>query len=263
MFNRTDAYAGISRMDVTASGTIKIDGQFSAAARSYVAQINGGAVAVGLIVTYVLLDADNVVEIDLTGSAVQAARVELYAGRADGKNASSAEAIALAGNAGAVSVGLNSAVADNYTRNIARILGGNADRLSVTGALELGAYGTATANAQVWGVSGGAVSVLGSAAVALLRSEQRVLVEGGALSAGSLSAVSSLNEGLSGMQYVDASGVPGAGNVADLSGLDAGSDTVAVFAGLITAAAERSPRRPTWPWPTAGPPPWRASRRTV
>ena len=233
VFNRTDAYAGINRINVEAAGKIAIDGYLDANAKSYVAQLTGAAVAVGVVVTYVLLDSTNLAEIDLTGSTVQAASVDLFTGREGDKNQATAEALAVAANAGAVSVGLNAAVADNYTKNIARILGGDADTLLVTGALNLGAYGMATANAQVWGVSAGAISVLGSAAVALVRNEQRALVEGGSITAGSLSAISSLNQDLSGMQYVDAAGVPGAGNVLQDT-LDGDSGKAAVFAGLIT-----------------------------
>ncbi|MEI3101582.1 MAG: hypothetical protein V8T45_07270 [Oscillospiraceae bacterium] len=143
---------------------------------------------------------------------------------------------AVAGSAGAISVGLNSAVADNNTRNIARILGGTdaASRSTYsTGALKIGAYGRATANAQVWGRQRGAVSVLGSAAVALLRSRQEAQVQGGNITAASLDAVSSLNKNLDNMDYVDASSVPGAGNIKE-GELDSDSRKAAAFAGLIS-----------------------------
>ena len=236
VFNRSDAYAGINRMNIAQAGDIVMDGDMNATGRAYLAQLAGGAVSVGMTTSYVLLDASNIVELDVTDSAVNARSVSMYTGRENRLNSSEAEALAVAGSAGAISVGLNSAVADNYTRNIARILGGTdaaSNILNLTGALKIGAYGRATANAQVWGGSVGAVSVLGSAAVALLRSRQEAQVQGGNITAASLDAVSSLNKNLDNMDYVDASKVPGAGNIKE-GELDSDSQKAAAFAGLIS-----------------------------
>ena len=168
-----------------------------------------------MVVSTVLLQAENIAQVDVSGVEMNAANLNLYTGRESDRNTSSAEALALAAGAGAVSAGLNAAVADNNTKNIARILGGKeagSHRLNVSGALNLGSYGQATANAQVWGVNAGAISVLGSAAVALLRAEQQANVDGGNLTAGSLTARSGLNEGLDHMKYVDLDKLPG-GNI--------------------------------------------------
>ena len=236
VFNTARVSAGLDRINVNAVN-VDIDSRLHASGRAYVASLTGGAVGVGMVVSTVLLQAENIAQLDVTGVEMNAANLNLYTGRESDRNTSSAEALALAAGAGAVTVGLNAAVADNNTKNIARILGGKeagSHRLNVSGALAIGSFGQATANAQVWGVNAGAISVLGSAAVALLRAEQQANVDGGNLTAGSLTARSELNKGLDRMQYVDVSKLPGGAVNAPAENVDASEGNASVFAGLIT-----------------------------
>ncbi len=239
VFNTANLFAGLDRVNVNA-GSVTIDSAFHASGRAYVASLTGGAVAVGMVISTVLLQAENTAQVDVTGVEMNFADLQVSAGRQNDPNTSSAEALALAAGAGAVSAGLNAAVADNNTRNIARVLGGKeagSHRLNVTGALNLGSFGQATANAQVWGVNAGAISVLGSAAVAMLRAEQQANVAGGNITAGSLTARSGLNEGLDRMKYVDLGKLPGGDIVAaPAEDVDASEGNAAVFAGLITGS---------------------------
>ena len=239
VFNTARVFAGLDRIHVNA-GNVNIDSALHADGRAYVASLTGGAAAVGMVVSTVLLQAENIAQVDVTGVEMNAANLNVHTGRQNDPNTSSAEALAIAAGAGAVSVGLNAAVADNNTKNITRILGGKealSHLLNVNGAVNLGSYGQATANAQVWGVNAGAISVLGSAAVAMLRAQQQANVAGGNITAGSLTARSEMNEGLEHMKYVDLGKLPG-GNIvaAPAEAVDASEGNAAVFAGLITGS---------------------------
>ena len=193
VFNNTVAYAAINKMPVTATGDINVDAYMNSNANSFLGAATVGAVAVGVTVSYVRLGSENVALIDTSGAAVRAVNIHLYAGRdvAGKRNSSSASATALAASVAGIAVNLNAAVADNDSINNAEISGSGS--LTADAALNVGANGTATANAEVIGISAGAISVAASVAVALLRSEQKALISGSHIKAGSLEVISRLN----------------------------------------------------------------------
>jgi len=193
VFNNTVAYAAINKMPVKAAGNINVDAYMNSQADSFLAANTGGAVAVGVTVSYVRLGSENVAMIDTTGAAVRAVNINVYAGRdlAGKRNSSLASATAVAASVAGIALNLNAAVADNDSTNSAEISGSGS--LTATEDLNVGANGTATANAEVRGISSGLISVAASVAVALLRSEQNALISGGHIKAGSLKVISNLN----------------------------------------------------------------------
>jgi hypothetical protein len=192
VFNDTDATAGLIRKNVAAS-SIDVDASFDANAQSILASGAVGGLALGISVSYVGLFARNMALIDVTGVTVSAGNVAVNAGTMQDQNTSIAQATAIAGNIGAVSVGVNVAIADNATQNHAMILGDRAGALKATGAVEVLAYGKAIAEAEVEGLNVGGISVAASFAIAVLRSGQSAKIQSGNLQAAGLTVESHLN----------------------------------------------------------------------
>ncbi len=192
VFNDTDARTGIVRKNITAN-KIVVDGIMKAEAKSALAAGTFGGTAVGISVSYVGLNARNEALLDVSGVSVSAQEIEVYAGRQDDQNTAVAKAVAMAGSAGVVAVGVNAAIADNTAVNNARILGNAASRLSAEKSLELLAYGKASTLSEIDGVNIGGISVAASVAVSVLRSSQTAEILGGQLSVGDLTVGSHLN----------------------------------------------------------------------
>ncbi|NLF27278.1 MAG: hypothetical protein GX592_05215, partial [Clostridiales bacterium] len=187
-FNMTDAAASLTRANVQVD-RLDINAYMNAAARSLVLAGTVGGAAIGVTVSYAGLTASNVAEID--NSAVTAANtVNVGAGK-EMQCAFAAEAVAVAGNIGLVSAGLNAAIADNNAQNIARIVGGT---VAATEKLEVNASGSATAEAKVRGVSVGiGINVAGTFVLSLQRIRQKALISGGTVEVGFLDVKSTLN----------------------------------------------------------------------
>lgn len=189
VINDTDALTGILRKNLTA-GTVNVSGNMDATAESEFASASVGSIAIGASIAYVQLRADNEARLDLTGAVVTADSVKVEA-ISDTK----AVARALIVNAGGIVVNVNTAIADNRSANIARILGSEKDELTATGNVEILVSGTATAEASITGLNLAAtLNVNGSIAVAVLRNQQKALVEGGSISAKAITVTSKLNE---------------------------------------------------------------------
>ncbi|MDY3859971.1 MAG: hypothetical protein SO014_04955 [Candidatus Limivicinus sp.] len=192
-FNDTDAVAGIIRKNIVAS-SIDVDAKMDAQAKTIFSGANAGAAAVGASVSYARLGAKNSAILDATGMKVEAGRVSVTAGDEKDPNSAKVESVSVSNNMGAVTGGLNVAVADNNSSNIARILGFDSTQ-SKAGSVQVLAVGDATADASVAGMNIGKESIAASVAVAVLRNTQEAIVQGGKITADSLTAKSLLNTG--------------------------------------------------------------------
>lgn len=171
VFNKTDAVTGILKKSVEAS-TIDIDASMTSNAQAILGSANVGTTAVGVGVSYVHLKAGNLAQIDTTGVSVKANTISLNAGTKENQNSATAKADTIAGSAGVVAVGVNTAIADNQSTNNAIITGDAAGSLKAKTKLEVLAYGNATASASITGLNAGITSVAASFSIAVLRSEQ-------------------------------------------------------------------------------------------
>ena len=90
-----------------------------------------------------------------------------------------------------MTVGINAAIADNDARNLANITGSGT--LKATTRLDLYAYGKATAEAKISGVTVSAINIAASFAMAVLRSRQEAVLSGSHVTAGAVTAKSYLN----------------------------------------------------------------------
>ncbi|NCC75439.1 MAG: hypothetical protein EOM08_03280, partial [Clostridia bacterium] len=199
VFDRSLAVAGLSNANVHAHD-ITVDAFQDSLAQSLATSLAVGGVAIGANVSYVQLRSDNRAILDASLAAVSASgAVGIYAGRETDVNQLVVQTLAVAGNAGAIAVGLNVAIADQYSQNRAIVTlaptGTTAAGLSVTGQLTVAANSAATANATVYGVNAGGLAILASFAIAVLRNVQEATVMGtGTLQAGSLAIIARLNE---------------------------------------------------------------------
>ncbi len=193
VFNDSDAKAGLVRMPATVK-SVDITAILKAEAMSFLGSANLGAQAIGVTVSYIGLDANNEAILDLRGVTLTATEgVSVSAGTMENQSEAYARAVAVAANVGALSAGVNVAIADNNSCNIARILGDTGSALNAGGKLAVLAYGQSTAQAVVFGVTAGAAAVAASVSVAVLRGAQEARVSGGSLSIKDLTAESHLN----------------------------------------------------------------------
>ena len=191
VYNDTVAYSGINKMNIIAD-SIDVDAYMSSSGESTSVAVTAGAIAAGVTVSYVNLNSHNEAFIDLTGvTLIASGEVNVFAGRGNKVNNAEAMAWAAAVSAGAISVNVNTAIADNETRNIAVIKGDGT--LIALGSLNIGAHGNATVEATIWDISAGAINVAAIVVVSLLRSEQYAGIQGGHITASSLNTVAHLN----------------------------------------------------------------------
>lgn len=198
VFNSVDSKTGISRINVETTGDIDVDANMDSSSRSFILSAAVGNISVGVTVSYVSLKSANLAFIDTEGVSIKSINgsIDVFAGRESesGKNIATAETEAVAGAAGGIAVNLNAAVADNNAKNNAVVSGSGS--LSARYAVNVAANGEATAKAKVTGVTVSVVSVAGSFAVSLLRSEQLAELKEANVSAGGLSVISNLNKNI-------------------------------------------------------------------
>ncbi len=169
-FNDTRAEARLARTDVAAKN-LKVVSDLQGTATSKLAAETVGAIAVGVSTNYADMNAYNIASVDTDDSTINVTgNMTVRNGETDHDN-TSAVAETVAGSAGAVSVGVNSAIARNRAQNIARITGNQA--LSVGGTLAMRGYGKSTASAQVVGLNVGGVAVATSFGIALNEADTR------------------------------------------------------------------------------------------
>jgi len=195
-FNRINALAGISRMNVEATNDITVDAFLDATATARFIGAAVGAIAIGITVSYVQLRSVNEAFIDVTGVTVKAAgNIAVRAGTLTDTNETTAAALAVAGNVGAIAVGINVAIADNNSKNTARVTGDTAGTLQAAGALTVLAVGTMKATATIYGVTAAAIAVAADFALALLRGVQEAKIDSGrVVVANGLTVQSHLNQ---------------------------------------------------------------------
>ncbi len=169
-FNETRAEAKVARTDMKAKN-LKVVSDLQGAAASKLDAATVGAIAVGVSVNYADMNASNAASVNTDDSTFDiSGDMTVRTGETDHDN-TSAVAETVAGNAGAISVGLNAAVARNRAKNIASITGKNA--LSVGGTLTMRGYDKTTASAQVTGAQISGVSVAASFGIALNEADTR------------------------------------------------------------------------------------------
>ena len=168
-FNNSRSNARVTGSTVTAD-TFNLAADLEAEASSTLTAAQAGLLTVGLSVNYADLQAYN--RAMLKDSTVTAKTVTVQTGRND-RNTTTARAETTAGNAGAISVGMNAAIARNHSRSYAVVDGG-----SITGntGITVNSNHKPTATAKIQGVSISGISVAGNTVVALNDAETRVSV---------------------------------------------------------------------------------------
>ena len=168
-FNNSRSNARVTGSTVTAD-TFNLAADLKAEASSELTAAQAGLLTVGLSVNYADLQAYN--RAMLKDSTVTAKTVTVQTGR-NNRNTTTARAETTAGNAGAISVGMNAAIARNHSRSYAVVDGG-----SITGntGITVNSNHKPTATAKIQGVSVSGISVAGNTVVALNDAETRVSV---------------------------------------------------------------------------------------
>ena len=168
-FNNSRSNARVTGSTVTAD-TFNLAADLEAEASSTLTAAQAGLLTVGLSVNYADLQAYN--RAMLKDSTVTAKTVTVQTGR-NNRNTTTARAETTAGNAGAISVGMNAAIARNHSRSYAVVDGG-----SITGntGITVNSSHKPTATAKIQGVSVSGISVAGNTVVALNDAETRVSV---------------------------------------------------------------------------------------
>lgn len=164
--NATAALIGMPfavRYDVTVQSVMKADSQANLASATV------GAVAVGLSTSYVGLNAKNLAYLELrAGETGSAAAIRVLTGAENTNSSFHASASTVAGQGGAVSVGLNAAVADIHAVNEAKILSEG----KLVGSVFVEAKADAAALAEIYYASAGVVNAAAATAVSVLRIQQ-------------------------------------------------------------------------------------------
>ncbi|MGL5172915.1 MAG: beta strand repeat-containing protein, partial [Olsenella sp.] len=211
VINNSVNYVAIYQKGVNATGDITMDAGMHSSAKSELAAATAGGIAVGITTSIDVLNSDTRAFIDTTGVTVNGANIVVRAGRPDDPkvdgeelNTSEATAIAVSANiGGALAASLNVAIADNHTKNYAQVLG--TGTINATGGLHALAYGTAKADATLYGVSATlGLNIAGSVAVSVLQSLQEASVISENVNALSLEVISELNN-KSGVRDADVS----------------------------------------------------------
>ena len=180
-FNETKAEAKLARTDLSAKN-LKVVSDLQGTATSKLASETVGLVAVGTSTNYADMNASNIASVNTDDSTINVSgNMTVRTGETDHDN-TSAVAETVAGSAGIVSVGVNSAIARNRAQNIARITGNQA--LTVGGTLTMRGYDKTTASAQITGLNIGAVAVATSFTTAFNEADTRTELKLPSLNAG-------------------------------------------------------------------------------
>ena len=184
VFNDTDATAKVANASGTL-GSLKINGDLGAAAKSRFVGGAFGEFAGGLSIAYTDVDSINRAVLD-TDNFTATVTGDLTVSTGENTNRKTeASATSVSAKGGALAVGLNAAVARDRAQNYATISG---SRGLTAGTVKLNAYGKGEADAKFYGLSVGGASVAASVNVSLNETTSRATMKlGGALD-GSLDA---------------------------------------------------------------------------
>ena len=208
-FNQSDAVASIAGMNVASGGNIAVEGMLSdAVARADLYRAGAGAITAGVSVAYAQMRAINAAKLDGTGVTVRAdGDINVYAGTQAAPGKALAEASAMSGDVGAIAGAVNVAIADNDTRNEAKLLGAaSADNVFVEAWLQSGAP------ASLHGLNIGAISVGVGTLVSVDRAQNLAVIENGDLRANSLQVIAQADS-LDGENVASVELVQGAGTL--------------------------------------------------
>ena len=171
-FNDTMAAAAVRNSTVNARN-LSVLGDLAGEATSKLATAQIGGVAVGLSVNYADLHAEN--RAAVTDSALTlSGDLNIRTGAGE-NNTTSATADTISASMGAITVGINAAIARNNTKNYAILTG--TKKVSVDGNMTVHGAGNSSANASVYGLDIGLASVAVSAVIALNDADARTKVE--------------------------------------------------------------------------------------
>ncbi|MBR3018685.1 MAG: hypothetical protein IKH57_16665 [Clostridia bacterium] len=176
-FNDTHVEAMIDNGDISAE-TLDVVSNLNGAAKSSLTAAQVGAITVGVSVNYADMRAYNTAHI--RNSAIKttvSTNVETNrkAKPEDEDFATTAEASTVAASIGAITVGLNAAIARNNSGNYATVIG-DGSRIMDFNALTMHARGTSNAEATLEGVSVSGINIAGSTVVALNDADTRTTV---------------------------------------------------------------------------------------
>ena len=174
VYNDTEAVAKAADVTGNIYGDFTINGKLAATGTSQVLSAAIGGAAVGVTVNHVDVNAKNTAELNTDNFKLDVGgTLSVTAG--EKQPASSTEwntqaiAKSMAGNIGAVTIGVNTAVARNRSLNDAIITGSSLKVNKVV----LGSYGTGTADAYIAGVTEGAINIATSVVLALNETKDR------------------------------------------------------------------------------------------
>ena len=185
VYNDTDALAKAANVTGSVLGDFNINGKLAATGTSEVSAVAIGGVSVGVTVNHVDVNAKNRAELNTDNFALSiGGTLSVTTGNRPVKDASTGKiedrawdtkAIAktIAGNVGAVVIGVNTAVARNRSLNDAVITGSS---LNVNKVL-LGSYGTGAAEALLTGLNEGALNIATSVVYALNETQDRAYMD--------------------------------------------------------------------------------------
>ncbi len=172
-FNNTDARAVLTNASLRAKD-VTVVSDLAGEARSSLASLTIGGIAIGVSVNYADIQADNRAVVDTDGGAlIVDGNLNVRTGVGE-HNSTIATADTVSAEVGLATASLNAAIARNHTKNYAIITGSKP--LTVHGDLFVHAAGQSTANSKLHGISYALGNVAATAVVALNDADTRTQV---------------------------------------------------------------------------------------